>query len=149
MSMPQWWSQVVGRLRYRSLLDAAMATAALVSTADEEVRLAEQLALDRVLEHFEEFRCFEPHTAVDRHRRFANQILADRARGRREVLQILTSFRGAEAQRRILLEVAQVIAAADSQVSDAERVALAEITDALGIPREVVPPPLPTPDRPR
>lgn len=138
MSVARWWSRTLGRLRHRSLLEAAMASAALISTSDHEVRLAEQLALDRVLERFEVFQVFDPHVAVDRHRRFAERILADRARGRREALRILTGFRGGEAQRRLLLRVGEAIAAADSVVSASEREALTEIADALGMPADAI-----------
>ena len=42
------WSRRDAMRRHRPFLEAVMAAAALVSMADDEVRLSEQLALDEV-----------------------------------------------------------------------------------------------------
>ncbi len=113
-----------------------MAAAALVSTADEDVRLSEQLALDQLLERMDLLRVFDPHTGVDLHRRFVDGIGAHRGHGRREALAALTAFRGDEDQGLLILYVAAGIAKADQNLSEPEERALHEICDALGLPAQ-------------
>ena len=130
------WSEKVQRLRNRKFLDAAMAAAALVSAADEDVRLSEQLAIDDLLERLERLRVFDPHAGVDIHRGYADQILADRDDGRKQALASVTSFRGDEERGLLILYVGAMVARADGDLSTPEMAALAEISGALGLPEE-------------
>jgi len=132
----QAWSQKVGQLRNRAFLDAAMAAAALVSAADAQVRLSEQLALDEVLGRIDKLQVFEPNTAVDLHRRFVEQLEADAEKGRRSALDAVRGFRGEPSDRLLVLYVAAVIAKADHELSAVEEEALADICDALGLPAQ-------------
>ena len=70
-------TDALARRRDRPLLEAAMAASALVAMADREVRLSEQLALDHVLERIERLSVFDPHTAVDLHKRYAEELRDD------------------------------------------------------------------------
>jgi tellurite resistance protein len=76
-SILEYWSNKIQRLRGRGFLDAAMAAAALVSTADEDVRLSEQYALDHLVQRMDQLRLFDPHTAADLHQRYVERIEAD------------------------------------------------------------------------
>jgi len=133
LSILSSFSDAVRRLRNRPFLDAAMATAALVSTADEEVRLAEQLALDRLLERIDLLKPFPVHTAVDRHRFYVERIAADRAAGSREALAVVAGLRGRDEAAELLLHVATSIAGADGSLSPPEQARMDEIRDALGV----------------
>ncbi len=130
------WSSKVARLRNRSFLDAAMAAAALVSAADDDVRLSEQIALDALLERIDKLQVFEPQTAVDIHRDYVERFAADPVLGRKRALDGLAGFRGDEQDRLLILYVGAVIARADSELSDLEEQALADICSALGLPPE-------------
>jgi len=130
------WSRKIQQLRQRAFLEAAMAAAALVSTADEDVRLSEQLALDRVLDRLDRLRVFDPHTGVELHRRYAESILADPSQGRLAAIQALVSFDGSDEERLLILYVAAVIAKADQVLSNLERGALDQICQALSLPVE-------------
>jgi tellurite resistance protein len=132
----QAWSQKVGQLRNRAFLDAAMAAAALVSGADAQVRLSEQLALDEVLGRIDKLQVFEPNTAVDLHRRFVEQLEADADKGRRSALDAVRDFHGDPNDRLLILYVGAVIARADHELSAPEEAVLGEICDALGLPAQ-------------
>jgi tellurite resistance protein TerB len=135
-SMLDRWSQKIQQLRNRSFLETAMAAAALVSTADEDVRLSEQLALDRVLERLDRLRVFDPHEGVELHRRYAASMIEDPIQGRLAAIQALVSFDGSDEECLLILYVGAVIAKADQVLSDPEQVALAEICQALALPVE-------------
>ncbi|MDJ0869684.1 MAG: TerB family tellurite resistance protein [Myxococcota bacterium] len=133
-----WLSQRVEQLRNRSFLQASMAAAALVATADEDVRLSEQLALDELLGRVEKLRVFAVHDAVDLHRDFVERILANAAAGRAAALEAVSAFRGDEDQRLLVLYVGAVIAKADLELSETEERALNEICGALALPESAL-----------
>ncbi len=121
------------RHRKRHFLDAAMAATALVSMADEEERLSEQLALDFVLERVEELNLFDPHKAVDLHRRFANAIRDYRESGEAKAFSALSRFAGDSAVGSLLVRISLAIARADSECSAPERRMISEICTALKV----------------
>ncbi len=113
-----------------------MAAAALVSTADHQTRLSEQIALDHLLERLEKLRVFDPHKAVDLHRSFAEAIVSDPKRGYRKAVKAVSAFRGKENDALLILYVAASIARANFDLPQAEREVLAAIRDQLGLPAE-------------
>ena len=135
-SILERWSTKVQRIRGRRFLDAAMAAAALVSTADEDVRLSEQFALDRLFERMEQLRIFDPRAGIELHRRHVERIMAESGSGRRDAIDSVASFRGDEDRRLLILCVGATVARADGDLSAPERQALADISSALGLPLE-------------
>jgi tellurite resistance protein len=127
------WSRRVAKRRERPFLEAAMAAAALVSMADEEVRLSEQLALNEVFGRIRTLYAFDPHTAVDLHREIAEGIAEDPQRGRRRALETVGRFEGNEDDRLSVLYVAAVIARADFDLSKAEEFTLGQICERLSL----------------
>ena len=79
----------IRKLRNRKLLEASMASSALVAMADRDVRLSEQMALDSVLEKVEQLRIYDPVKAVDLHRRYVDALREDPVAGREQVVQAL------------------------------------------------------------
>jgi tellurite resistance protein len=130
------WTRKAAKRRNRPFLEASMAAAALVSMADDDVRLSEQVALDEVLERIDKLQVFEPHTAIDLHRHFADQIQADALAGRKQALEAVAHFEGDQNDRLVVLYVAAVIARADLDLSETEEVALAQICECLGLVAE-------------
>jgi len=130
------WTRKAAQRRNRPFLEAAMAAAALVSMADDDVRLSEQVALDDVLKRIDQLQVFEPHTAIDLHRRFSDGIQADALAGREQALEVVAHYEGSQNDRLIVLYVAAVIARADLDLSEIEEVALAQICESLGLVAE-------------
>jgi tellurite resistance protein len=110
-----------------------MAAAALVSMADDDVRLSEELALDEVFGRIRTLYAFEPHTAVDLHRELAEGIGNDPVAGRQRAIEMVRRFKGNEEDRLSVLYVAAVIARADLELSDAEESALGQICELLAL----------------
>ena len=135
-SILERWSTKVQRLRGRRFLDAAMAAAALVSTADKDVRLSEQFALDRLIERMEQLRIFDPRAGIELHRRYVERIMAESGNGRRDAIDAVSSFQGDEERRLLILYVGVVVARADGDLPEPETRALADISSALGLPVE-------------
>ena len=127
------WARKVARRRNRPFLEASMAAAALVSMADEDVRLSELLALDEVLQRIDRLKLFEPNEAVDLHRRFTGEIQGDAVVGRRRAIEIVSSFAGNRDDRLSILYIAAVIARADLDLSALEEAALQQICECLGL----------------
>jgi len=127
------WDRRVAKRRHRPFLEAAMAAAALVSTADDDVRLSEHLALDEVFGRIRTLYAFEPHTAIDLHRDLAEGIASDPIAGRRRALEMVRRFKGNEDDRLSVLYVAAVIARADLDLSAAEELALGDICELLAL----------------
>jgi tellurite resistance protein len=135
-SILQRWSTKVQQIRGRRFLDAAMAAAALVSTADQDVRLSEQYTLDRLLERMEQLRIFDPRAGIELHRRHVERIMAESGSGRQDVIDSVSAFRGDQEQRLLILYVGAIVARADGDLSEPEARALADIASALGLPVE-------------
>ena len=126
----------VERVQDRAFVDAAMAASALVALADEEVSLAEQVALDHVLENATRLEKFDAHEAVRMNRLWIEAIRANRQSGRRAALETVSHYKDDPAEAELLLAVGLAIAKADSEVSEIENKALGEICKALGLERD-------------
>ena len=126
----------MGKQGDRSFLEAAMAVSALVSMADREVRLSEQLGLDYVLENAKRLETADPHEAVEAHRRYVEEIRADEVGGRQAALAVISRFREDRESARLLLSVGLAIAKADSEISSVEDSMLGKICDALQLPHD-------------
>ena len=127
------WTRRVAMRRQRPFLEAAMAAAALVSMADDEVRLSEQLALGEVIGRIRSLYAFESHTAVDLHREIAEKIANDPSEGRQRAFEMVERFEGNEDDRLSVLYVAAVIARADLDLSASEEIALEQICERLSL----------------
>ena len=127
------WARKLAKRRNRSFLEASMAAAALVSMADEDVRLSELLALDDVLGQIDRLQSFEPNEAVDLHRGFTEKIQVDSVTGRTHALEVVAGFEGNQDDRLSILYVAAVIARADLDLSALEEAALQQICGCLGL----------------
>jgi tellurite resistance protein len=130
------WTRKAAKSRNRPFLEASMAAAAVVSMADADVRLSEQLALDEALERIDKLHVFEPNTAIDLHRQFTDEIRTDALGGNRRALEKIRGFEGDRDDRLIVLYVAAVIARADLELSELEEAALARICESLELPVE-------------
>ncbi len=127
------WSKKVQRLRGRGFLDSAMAAAALVATADRDVRLSEQLALDELLGRLDALRLHDAKTGVEIHRRYAEGIGADPKAGAASAMASVAKMAGKADEAMTVLYVAGAIARADGDLSDPEQRVLADIAEALDV----------------
>jgi tellurite resistance protein len=130
------WSRQIKEWRNRPFLEAAMAAAALVASADQDVRLSEQLAVDELVVRLEELKVFEPRASADLHRDYVERLAEDPEDGRREALARVAEMRGDEHRSLLILYVAAMVAKADNELSQAERAVVEELCHTLGLPAE-------------
>ena len=113
-----------------------MAAAALVSTADEDVRLSEQAALDQLLERLESLSLHDPKDGAEIHRRYASRIASDPKAGSKAALASVARLRGKSDQALMVLYVAGAIARADGKLSDVEQQVLERLAETLDVSYE-------------
>ncbi len=121
------------RARERALLEAAMASAALVAGADAGAGLAKRLRLDQILDGVDSLRGADPHIAVEIFEDFAGALRADPKAGRDRALAAVAGFAGAPDTARLLLHIARAMATAGGGETAAARAELAAIAQTLGL----------------
>ena len=134
------------RARARAELEAAMASAALIASADGEAGLAQRLLLDRILDNVESLRGVDPHVAVEIFEDFATALRDNPADGRGRALSAVAAFAGAPDTSRLLLHIAQAMAGSHGAVSARAQGEIAHIAEVLGLPAEAAPPREAAPD---
>lgn len=128
------------RFRNRPFLEAVMAAAALVATADGAVKLAELATLDEVLETVRALRVYDPHRAVDIYRDYAIEMQEDPKPARERALKAIARVADEPEAAQILIRIALAIARSDDEPGDAEREMLGTICDTLRLPLSVLGP---------
>lgn len=126
------------RFRHRAFLEAVMAAAALVATADGAVKLAELATLDEVLETVRALRVYDPHQAVDIYRDYATEMQEDPKPARDKALKAIARVADEPDAAKILIRVALAIARSDDEIGDAEREMLYRVCTAVRLPRSVL-----------
>ncbi len=129
------------RERTRALIEAAMATAALVACIDRPAGLAQRLLLDQILDGVESLRGDDPHVAVEVFDRFAAAISENPEAGRAAALTAISGFAGASDTPALLLRIATAMAAAQGPASANAVAEIARIAKLLGLPHEEPPTP--------
>jgi len=114
-----------------ALMQASMAAAALVATAEGDVTFAERATLDQAIAALASRGGGEPHVAVAAFEDFVESIRANSNQGRWPALAAVTALDGAAEAIAIVLRIAEAVAAADGSASTAERTVVAEIAAAL------------------
>lgn len=125
----------LARYRQRPFLDALMAGCALVATADGAISLSERSRVDRIVESLRELDIFDPHEAVNRFNEYAEDIAADAERGRRDILLAIGEHAGDEGHARLLLRACIAVSLADDDLRPEEHARIADICDALDLPK--------------
>ncbi len=127
------------RERTRALVEAAMASAALVACTDRPAGLPQRLLLDQILDSVDSLRGRDPHVAVEVFERFAAAICESPEAGRARALSAISGFAGASDTPRLLLHIAKSMAAAQGPASANAVAEIARIAKTLGLPHEEPP----------
>ena len=121
------------RIKNRNFLEASMATAALVATADGIVTFSERIAVDQVLENVDALKLFDPHEAVNRFNHFVDAIEADPDAGQEEALGAIQSCSTDSDSATLMVKIGCAISRADGNFSNAEKIQVQAIAESLGI----------------
>lgn len=117
-------------------LEATMAGVALITLADNDERLAELVARDRILVRLAELKTFDPKQAVAVYESYTEKLRQNRVEGERAALNVLARrARGGE-DTKVLVRAFLNIANADQQFTDAERRLFHRICLALDVSAE-------------
>ena len=119
--------------RHRSFVDAAMAACAMVALADEDHRLAELTARDRVLHHLNDEKPIDVGRAVGAYERYSDLLQSDPGAGRKALMDIVAGLKGDQAKSERLINVCLAIGRADQQFSARERAVVEDICTTLGL----------------
>ncbi len=121
------------RLKNRKVLEASMATAALVATADGVVTFSERVAVDQVLVNVDALMVFDAHEAIDRFNHFIDAIQTDPTAGEEAAMLAIATMKDDPASAEIMVRIGCAISRADGNFSTAEKMQVQAIADALGI----------------
>ena len=121
------------KLKHRKFMEASMATAALVATADGTVSFSERVAVDQILENVDALKIFDPHEAVDRFNHFVEAIQDNSAAGSAAALKAIEPEVGDSEAADLIMRIGCAISRADGDFSEAEITQIQAIADVLGI----------------
>lgn len=124
----------LARFRNRQFLDAAMAAAALVATADGEVTFSERSALDDILEYVTDLQVYDPHVAVEIYQEYADAIINDPETGRRNAIRSVSRLSGNDEASALVIRLAVAISRADGDFTPPEHRAISDLCGVLELP---------------
>lgn len=116
-----------------------MAAAALVATADGEVKFSELSTLDQILETVQELAIYDPHKAVDLCGTYTREIHENAETGRLHALDAVKKAAEDATEADIILRAAIAIGKSDGDFSPSERRAIEDVADALGLRTDAIP----------
>ena len=125
----------IERFRNRPFLEAVMAAAALVATADGAVKLAELAMIDEALVTVRALKIYDPHHAVDIYRDYAKALHDQPVLARDRALKAIARIADEPEAAHILIKVALAIGKSDDELREPECDILGKICDTLRLPR--------------
>ena len=105
------------RARNKPFLEGAMASAALVATADGPASFAKRHTLDQILETVEALKIFEAHRAVDLFDTYSGEIQDAPEHGQAKAVNAISALAGDPKSAGILVRISCAIAKADGESS--------------------------------
>ena len=122
------------RHKHRPLLEATMATSALIAYADGEVTFSERTQIDRIVEGLDSLKDFDVHEAIDLFTDYTEALRDRPEAAHAKALAAVARIRDDEEAAALIVRIAMAISGADGEVSEPERASLSEICGVLGLP---------------
>ena len=119
------------RARKRPFLDAAMAAAASVASAEGPITFAKRGALDRILESVEPLKPFDVHEAIDLFNDYAGDLRDHAKEGRSEVLKAVSAVKGDAEKSQLVIRIACAIGRANGVYAPREIARIHELASTL------------------
>ncbi len=114
-----------------ALIDASMAAAALVATAEGDVSFAERATLDQAIDALAARGEADPQLAAEIFEEFVEAIRANSSQGSRPALAAIGAVEGAAEAAAVVLRIAQAVGHADGHISQPELEAIERVAEAL------------------
>ena len=122
------------RHKYRPLLEATMATSALIAYADGEVTFSERSQIDRIVENLDSLKDFDVHEAIDLFKDYTEALRERPESAHSKALAAIARIKDDPEAAALMVQIAMAISGADGDVSAPERASLTEICGVLGVP---------------
>ncbi len=128
------------RHRNRAFLRAAMASCALVATANGMFSLRERVRLDQVLETLDALKVFDPHEGVELFDEFVSALLESEADGVRLIHRAIDAEVADEPEKAgLLIHLCLAVSETGDGVPEAEHRRIRELCEHLGLDPEHCP----------
>ena len=124
----------VARARSKTLVEAAMASAALAATAAGPVTFAKRLMLDQILDSVAMLRGHDARDAVDAFDGFVTGLSQEPDRARARAFTALSAISGNREAATVLVQIARAMAGADGAIVPAAKAEITQIAAAMGVP---------------
>ncbi len=121
------------RARDKPFLEAAMAAAALVAAADEDVGLARRHTLDDILDSVDRLKVFEIDNSVSLFDDYVRQFRSAPERAEARALKAVSALAGQDEAVDLLLRIAAAMARAEGEISGNSRIRIDKIAGSLGV----------------
>jgi tellurite resistance protein len=121
------------RIKDRTLLEGAMATAALVALADHRLSIEESIAIKGVLESARLLKIYDPNLALTLYTRHVDALRDDPAAGKQAALEAVALCADDMDAAELVIHVGVAIAKADRIFKQVELEAIEEICETVGI----------------
>lgn len=125
------WMAQSERLRNKGVIDAAMASAALVACAGGTVTFAKRNALDEIIDSLEILKGHDVHETVEIFNSYADEIRFQPEQGQARALKSIQSVAQEKKQAELILKIAAAIAQAGGGGSATEAGWVQEVARAL------------------
>jgi tellurite resistance protein TerB len=119
--------------RHEHFLEACMASAALVTLADQRIRPGEVAGLSALLDDMARVRAVDTRQAFALFERYADALEHDHAAGKREVFAAVARLAGDRQAASLLVHAAVEIGKADRLFSASEYSVIRELGEVLGL----------------
>ena len=123
------------RHKNRPFLEATMAAAALVASADGTVSFSERYSVDQMLEQLDQLKVFDPHQAVDLFNSYVESLRDSQEEGRARALAAVAAISEDREAAKMMVRISAAISRADGNFSLVEREEIEAICEALGLSR--------------
>ena len=124
------------RLRSKPLVEATMASAALIASANGTVTFAKRNLLDQIIDNVEDLRNQDSHTTIEIFNSFADEIRFQPEQGQRRALKCIAAVAGESEHVEVVLKTAWALSRADGAPTDAEQRRIQDVASALRVPAD-------------
>ncbi|MGK7933167.1 MAG: TerB family tellurite resistance protein [Microcystaceae cyanobacterium] len=119
--------------RYNQLIEASLAAAALIASADGDISFAELMARDYITERLSELQSLEVGDAVETFRLYAEKLETYPDKTKQQIFKQVQTLSKDRELGIFLIRMGIVLAKADQEISDSEREILDELGEVINI----------------
>lgn len=136
-SLLEGWQRHLEQQRNQPFLEGCMAGCAMVASADGQVRFAERVRIDQVLETLDRLKVFDPHVGVDLFNDYCEAILNDPETGHTKALNDMRAAadtpEAAELLVRVCCAVSEAGAGEDGVMPLVDQIEIVTLCTYLGL----------------